>query len=108
MRFQNPALHMRDIHIEGNRFWILLHVNFYNTVILPKKHQPILHQRYINWSGCENIGDREMSLALRACENKNMKDIMTFNFDWNDEIIAHFYSTLWIKRADEESLYNFP
>jgi hypothetical protein len=49
-----------------------------------------------------------MSLALRACENKNMKDIMTFNFDWNDEIIAQFYSTLWIKRVDEESPYNLP
>jgi hypothetical protein len=73
MCFQNPALHMRDICIEGNRFWILLHVDFYNTIILPKKHQPILHQHYINWSGCESIGDIEMSLALRACENKNMK-----------------------------------
>jgi hypothetical protein len=99
---------MRDICIEGNRFWILLHVDFYNTVILPKKHQPILHQRYINWSGCEGIGDREMSLAVRACENKNMKNIMIFHFDWNDEIIAQFYSTLWIKSADEESPYNFP
>jgi hypothetical protein len=48
-----------------------------------------------------------MSLALRACEHKNMKNIMTFQFDWNDEIIAQFYSTLWIKHADEESPYNF-
>jgi hypothetical protein len=108
MRFRNPALRVRDIRIEGNHFWILLHVDFYNTIILPKKHQPILHQRYINWSGCEGIGDREMSLALRACENKNMKNIMTFHFDWNDEIIDQFYFTLWIKNADEESPYNFP
>jgi hypothetical protein len=49
-----------------------------------------------------------MSLALRACEHNNMKNIMTFQFDWNDEIIAQFYSTLWIKHVDEESLYNFP
>jgi hypothetical protein len=37
-----------------------------------------------------------------------MKTIMTFQYDWNDEIIAQFYSTLWIKHADEESPYNFP
>jgi hypothetical protein len=43
MRFQNPTLQVCDIRIEGNRFWILLHVDFYNSVILPKKHQPILH-----------------------------------------------------------------
>jgi hypothetical protein len=30
-------------------------------VILPKKHQPILHQRYINSEGCEAIGDLEMT-----------------------------------------------
>ena len=108
MRFQNPTFHVRDVRIDGNRFWNLLHVDFYNSVILPKKHQPILHQRFINWSGCEAIGDPEMTQALRACEQKRMKTIMTFQYDWNDEIIAQFYSTLWIKHADEESPYNFP
>jgi hypothetical protein len=49
-----------------------------------------------------------MSLALRAREQKNIKNIMTFHFDWNDEIIVQFYSTLWIKNADEGSPYNFP
>jgi hypothetical protein len=48
MRFQNLALRRRDIRIEGNLFWILLHVDFYNIVIFPKKNQPILHQRHIN------------------------------------------------------------
>lgn len=80
MSYQNPALHRRDIRIEGNRFWILLRVDFYNTIILSKKNQPILHKCPINWSGCENIGDNEMSLALMAYEAKKMKDIMTFNF----------------------------
>jgi hypothetical protein len=37
-----------------------------------------------------------------------MKTIMTFQYDWNDEIIAQFYSTLWNKQDDEESPYNFP
>jgi hypothetical protein len=37
-----------------------------------------------------------------------MKTIMTFQYDWNDEIIAQFYSTLWIKHVDEEIPYNFP
>jgi hypothetical protein len=37
-----------------------------------------------------------------------MKTIMTFQYNWNDEVIAQFYSTLWIKHVDEESPYNFP
>jgi hypothetical protein len=108
IHFQNPALRIRDARIDGNRFWTLQHVDFYNSVILPKKHQPILHQCYINWEGYEAIGDPEMTHALRACERKKMKNIMTFQYDWNDEVIAQFYSTLWIKLTDEESPYNFP
>jgi hypothetical protein len=42
-----------------------------------------------------------MTLALRVQRSQ-------FQFDWNDEIIAQFYSTMWIKPADEESPYNFP
>jgi hypothetical protein len=78
MRFQNPTFRVCDVRINGNRFWTLLHVDFYNSVILPKKHQPILHQCYINWDGCEAIGDPEMTQALRAYERKRMKTIMTF------------------------------
>jgi hypothetical protein len=48
IRFQNPTLRVRDVRIDGNRFWTLQHVDFYNSMFLPKKHQPILHQRYIN------------------------------------------------------------
>jgi hypothetical protein len=48
LRFQNPALRIRDARIDGNHFWTLHHVDFYKSVILPKKHQSILHQRYIN------------------------------------------------------------
>jgi hypothetical protein len=99
MRFQNPTFRVRDVKIDGNRFWTLLHVDFYNSVILPKKHQPILHQRYINWDGCEAIGDPKMTQALRAYERKRMKTIMTFQYDWNDEVIAQFYSTLSIKNC---------
>jgi hypothetical protein len=57
---------------------------------------------------CEAIGDPEMTHALRACERKKMKEIMTFQYDWNDEVIAQFYSTLWVKLADEDSPYNYP
>lgn len=31
-----------------------------------------------------------------------MKDIMTMQCNWNNEVIAQFYSTLWMKRVDEE------
>jgi hypothetical protein len=54
MRFQNPALRVKDVWIEGNRFWILPHVDFYNTVCWgpsssegPQKHDLTMFLEYI-------------------------------------------------------------
>jgi hypothetical protein len=93
-RYVNPRLFARDEQIEGNRFWVLFHVNFYNLVIMSRKHQPIILQRPINWEECENMGDPDLIRALQACENKGMRDIITFTYDWNNEAIAQLYSTL--------------
>ncbi|KAL6843727.1 hypothetical protein ACP4OV_026298 [Aristida adscensionis] len=30
------------------------------------------------------------------CEKRNLKGIMGFKHDWNEEVIAQFYSTLWV------------
>jgi hypothetical protein len=82
------------------RFWILFQTNFYNFVILTKKH-PVVHHRVIDWAGCERINDEDMTQALRICEQKGIKNIMTMEYPWNDEVIAQFYATLWIKKVDE-------
>jgi hypothetical protein len=71
-------------------------------VILAKKHRSIIKQRAISWDECEKMGYRNMTNALRACEAQKIKTIMTMKYDWNDEAIAQFYSTLWVKRVDEE------
>jgi hypothetical protein len=34
------------------------------------------------------MGDTAMTKAMRACKEKNMKDIMTLAYDWNVEVIA--------------------
>lgn len=41
-RYANPCNFMRDDRIEWNRFLVLSHVDLYNSVIVSKKHQPII------------------------------------------------------------------
>jgi hypothetical protein len=109
IRYENPMKWARDNRIDGHRFWNLFHVDFYNSVIMTKKHQPIIKQRSINWAECEQMRDKEMTRALRACEAKGMKNIMLFSYDWNDEVIAQFYSTLWVKlSSDDLGAYAYP
>jgi hypothetical protein len=92
-RYAKPHRFMRDDRIDGNHFWVLFHVDFYKSVIMSKKHQPIILQRPIDCEECENMGDPDLTNALQECESKGMWDIMTFTYDWNNKIIVQFYST---------------
>jgi hypothetical protein len=55
------------------------------------------------------MGDADMMSALRNCERKLLRNIMTMEYPWNNEVIAQFYATLWVKKVDEESDgYDYP
>jgi hypothetical protein len=55
------------------------------------------------------MGDDDMSSALRIYERKGLKNIMTLEYPWNDEVVAQFYATLWAKTVDEEADgYDYP
>jgi hypothetical protein len=50
-----------------------------------------------------------MTSALRNCERKGLKNIMSMEYPWNDEVIAQFYATLSVKKVDEEvDGYDYP
>jgi hypothetical protein len=75
---------------------------------LSKKYLVVRHQ-FIDWEGCENMGDANMTLALRNLERKGLKNIMTMEYPWNDEVVAQLYATLWVKKVDEEADgYDYP
>jgi hypothetical protein len=75
---------------------------------MSKKHQPIILQHHINWEEYKNMGDLDLTKALQEYERKGMKDIMTFSYDWNNEVIVQFYSTLWITPGNEDGDYPHP
>jgi hypothetical protein len=72
------------------------------------KH-PVVRHRFIDWKGCENMGDADMMSALHNLERKGLKNIMTMEYPWNDEVVAQLYATLWVKKVDEEvDGYDYP
>jgi hypothetical protein len=108
INFTNPTIFPRHPGVLDPRFWNLFQADFYNFVIITKKH-PVVRHRVIDWEGCERMNDGDMSQALRMCEQKGLKNIMTMEYPWNDEVVAQFYATLWIKKVDEETDgYDYP
>jgi hypothetical protein len=55
------------------------------------------------------MGDADMTSALQNLERKGLRNIMTTEYPWNDEVVARFYATLWIKKVDDEDDgYDYP
>jgi hypothetical protein len=108
LRFTNPSLTPRHPGVQDPQFWNLFQADFYNSVIMTKKHLVVRH-RFIDWEGCENMGDAGKTSALCNLERKGLKNIMTMEYPWNDEVVAQFYATLWVKKVDEEADgYDYP
>jgi hypothetical protein len=82
-----PTLTPRHPGVQDSWFWNLFHTYFYNSIIISNKH-PVVRHRFINWEGCEGMVDADMTSALRNCERKGLKNIMTMEYPWNDEVIA--------------------
>ena len=36
--------------------------------------------------------------AVHVCDRMNLHTIMSFNCDWNEEVIAQFYATLYVDK----------
>jgi hypothetical protein len=70
--FTNLTLFPRHPSVQDPRFWNLFHADFYNSVIISKKHLVVYH-RVIDWEGCKGMGDDDMTAALRIYERKCLK-----------------------------------
>jgi hypothetical protein len=44
----------------------------------------------IDWEICEQMNDKDMTRAFRACEAQGMKNIMTMKYNWKNEVIGYF------------------
>jgi hypothetical protein len=42
--------------------------------------------------------------VVAACRDKHLRDVMSFQKNWNNEIIAQFYATLYVEeRGTQEN-----
>jgi hypothetical protein len=53
----------------------------------------------------EGKHDRIFDEVMAACKAKHLRDIMAFRKDWNNEIIAQFFATLYVE--ERRDTYKF-
>lgn len=49
-----------------------------------------------------NVKEPEFDRALDTLERYNFKSLMTMYYDWNNEVIAQFYATVWYEHPTDE------
>jgi hypothetical protein len=76
-------------------FWCQLHQDFYSSVVLRKGKAPIVPCKYVDGGYFERINDPFFNQAIEKCKEFGLYDIMGFRYDWNEEILAQFHSSLY-------------
>jgi hypothetical protein len=77
------------------RFWCQLHQDFYSSVVLRKDKAPIIPCKYVDWTYFEKLNDPFFNQAIAKCKEFGLYDIMGFRYDWNEEVLAQFHSSLY-------------
>ncbi|KAJ1262227.1 hypothetical protein BS78_09G090900 [Paspalum vaginatum] len=84
--------------LDDHRFHTLFQCDFYYLHIFERKYA-ITKQKWIDWTHCESLHDTALDAALAKLIDKGMKDIMCMKYDWSEEVIAQFYSTVLFEKA---------
>jgi hypothetical protein len=55
--------------------------------------------QWIDWRYMEEQHDPIYDQVIAACESHHLKILMGIHYDWNVEVIAQFYATLYIEEG---------
>jgi hypothetical protein len=81
------------------RFWTFLHQDWYRTMLYPKS-SPVVKQQYVDIEYMRNKKDMHFNWILEASDLHGITDLLQFRYNWNQEIIFEFYSTLFYDKKE--------
>ena len=77
---ENPYIFKKSVFAGDPRFHCAFHMDFYNSVNLANnKKNPIVHQKWIDWSKCHALSDPALDEILDHLEKRDMVLIMTLD-----------------------------
>jgi hypothetical protein len=97
LRYQDPRELDRSFHGDP-RFWLAHQADWYESVILTKK-TITTEMKWINWDYLRTLSSpcKEVIDAVHyRCRHMGLINIMHFSSDWNEEVVAQFYATLYV------------
>ena len=90
----NPYEQPKDLGVDY-RFWNEFHFNFYASVIFNSKKNKIVKMQYVDQEEMKEKNEPEFNRVIRACENFGLSNLMSFRYNWNEEVLAQFHATFF-------------
>jgi len=94
----NPYAVRKDLCIDY-RFWNEFHSNFYATAILGVRKTKIRKMQYIDWDEIQKKEEPEFDKVIKVCDRFELSDIMGFQYNWNEEVLAQFHTTYFYDQS---------
>jgi hypothetical protein len=68
--------------------------------LLYPKSSPVVKQQYMDIEYMRNKKDMHFNRILEACDLHGITDLLQFRYNWNQESISEFYSTLFYDKKE--------
>jgi hypothetical protein len=68
--------------------------------VLYPKSSPVVKQQYVDIQYMRNKKDMYFNRVLEACDLHEITALLQFRHNWNQEVIAKFYSTLFYDKKE--------
>jgi hypothetical protein len=104
-RKENPRLVEKEPGIDY-RFHTAFQQDYYESVIITKT-KPATISQWIDWTYMEAKHDTIFDEVVAACRAKHLRDVMSFQKNWNNEIIAQFYATLYVEEQGDTRKFHW-
>jgi hypothetical protein len=75
------------------RFWTFFQQDWYYSALY-QKTRPVVPMQWVHLDYMKGKKDIHFNRILEACEFHGISHLLSFRYNWNQEIIIEFYSTL--------------
>jgi hypothetical protein len=94
-----PCYNSSKERCTDERFWTFFHQDWYQTMLYLKS-SPVVKQQYVDIEYMWNKKDMNFNKVLEAYDLHEIIGLLQFRHNWNQEVIAKFYSTLFYDKKE--------
>jgi hypothetical protein len=86
------------------RFWSFFHQDWY-LFILYNKNKSVVPAQWVHIDYMKSKSDVHFNRILEVCEFHGITQLLSFRYNWNQEVITEFYATLFFDKRERENFH---